>query len=197
MQLSACWVFPFGLYGVNGQITSYEMDLTPEAKEIPMLISNTVQRRLRLQLSLGDGVATPDEICFKAWGDETYRLEKAPNGNPASSLLHFDDEGHPGVSGLAECYAVVLEPTFDQWDGGDGQATAEDETSFQTESAVEAQHEDDQKFVETLKGGPDVSITPDQADADLPGGCFDVGHIVIVVATFTSGRGCTPISSCG
>ena len=44
MQLSACWVFPFGLYGVNGQIISYEVDLTPEAKEIPMLISNTVQR---------------------------------------------------------------------------------------------------------------------------------------------------------
>ena len=141
--MTACWVFPFGLYGVIGQITSYEMDLAPEAKEIPMLISNTVQRRLLLSISLGNDSSTPDKICFRAWGDETYELERAPNGNPASSLLQFDDEGHPGVSGLAECYAVVLEPTFDQWDGGDGKAAIEDETDFQAEAAVEAKIEDD------------------------------------------------------
>ena len=125
MELSACYVFPFGLHGVNGQITSYELALGPGQKEIPMLISNTVQHRLLLQISLGNGGSTPDTVCFKAWGDEVYKLERAPNGNPGSSLLQFDPEGHPGVSGLAECYAVVLGPTFDQWDGGDGAATAD------------------------------------------------------------------------
>ena len=173
MQLSSCWVFPFGLYGVNGQITSYELDQPPGAKEIPMLISNTVQRQLLMTIALGDS-KSPDSICFRAWGDTHYNLERAPNGNPASSLLDFPDEEHPGIKGLSECYTVVLDPTYDTWDGGDGKGEEEEETTFQADTAEQHQREDDEHFTNALQGRPhvatDVSMHPARVITELPGG---------------------------
>ena len=156
MELRSCWVFPFGLYGVNGHITSYELDQPDDARpEIPLLISNTVQRKLRVNIELGDNKAG-DRICFRAWGEDHYGLMQTPNGNPASSLLDFPSEGHPGVKGLdkSECYTVVLEPTYDSWDGGDGKAQEADATEFQMEAVKQQQKEDDARFSDALKGVP-------------------------------------------
>ena len=177
MKLTSCWIFPFGLYGVDGQNTSYELDQKPSAKEVPMLISNTVQRQLLISIELGDRKqSSPDRVCFRAWGDEVYDLEQAPNGNPSSSLLQFAAEGHPGIDAktLSECYSVVLEPTFDTWDGGDGVAVEVDESMFQAEAAEIERKEDDVQFSNMLQGiDNDASLSPAQR-ADLPGGRFDV-----------------------
>ena len=151
MKLSSCWVFPFGLYGVNGQITSYELDQSIDEKEIPMLTSNTVQRKLLISISLGDD-ASPDRVCFRAWGNDVYDLDRAPNGNPASSLLNFAAEGHPGVSELSDCYAVVLEPSFDTWDGGDGIAGDEEKSKFQVDIEDDEKKADDEDFEKKLQG---------------------------------------------
>eukprot|EP00969_Alexandrium_andersonii_P190026 8396080-Alexandrium_andersonii.AAC.1 len=58
-----------------------------------------------------------DSVCFRAWGEEWYPLVTTKSGNPASSLLDFSTDGHPGVDRVEECYTVVLDPTFDTWDG--------------------------------------------------------------------------------
>jgi len=160
MKLSSCWVFPFGLYGVNGQITSYELDQSIDEKEIPMLISNTVQRKLLISISLGDD-ASPDRVCFRAWGNDVYDLDRAPNGNPASSLLNFAAEGHPGVSELSDCYAVVLEPSFDTWDGGDGIAGDEEKSKFQVDIEDDEKKADDEDFEKKLQGLEDFAMTED------------------------------------
>ena len=151
MKLTSCWVFPFGLYEVNGQITSYELEQKPKAKEIPMLISNTVQRKLKICIELANK-SEPDRVCFRAWDNDFFNLERAPSGNPASSLLQFAMNGHPGVEELGECYTVVLEPCLDTWDGGDGVMIEEDESALQAEATEMKQQEDDEQFTNRLLG---------------------------------------------
>ena len=67
-----------------------------------MLISNQVQRQLKMSIALTDE-ETNDSVCFREWGDEGCPLIHASSGNPASSLLDFDPEReHPGVSEFKE-----------------------------------------------------------------------------------------------
>eukprot|EP00969_Alexandrium_andersonii_P302399 13367882-Alexandrium_andersonii.AAC.1 len=78
------------------------MDLDDGEKEIPMLISNSVQRELQLSMRLTTSGA--DEVCFHAWGEDWYPLLATRSGNPASSLLDFSSDGHPGLDRVDECY---------------------------------------------------------------------------------------------
>ena len=93
-EVNTIYRFPVGLHGVNGEIESIEVE-----QDIPLLLSNQLQRELGVTLSYGttDGNERMDKIQIRELGVKSTPLCRTTGGHPYSSLLWFAPGGHPGL----------------------------------------------------------------------------------------------------
>ena len=92
--------FPVGVFGLDGEITSYEANDEPEPdepkpKEIPMLMSRGYQASLGCHIHVADRTIDVD-----AAGVKKQALIENSGGHDAISLTSFSKEGHPGIAEL-------------------------------------------------------------------------------------------------